>query len=355
MRAVFFPDYSERGDANPYQRLLREALERRGVRYVPVGRLGPLWALRAAREVDVVHLHWLEFLVYGPDERVRGLVLDHLRTMRLLLVLAALGGSQTRVVFTVHNLAAHEPQRPWLARLATRQTLRAADTVVFHSAHARSSFEKVYGPVARALISPHPSFIGVYPTFSGGQRAAREKLGLSGEGFVFLIFGGVRSYKRIPQAIRAFRELPDQDAVLLVAGGVPFGDVRAAVEEAARGDDRVVLRLGHVPDGEVGLLHAAADAAVLNYSEVFSSSTLMLALSFALPVVAPSPGTADEVAPPPATVPFEAGKLGPALVKARTADPSLGKHAARAAAERLTWDRVAEQLERAYEGAASDA
>ena len=94
-------------------------------------------------------------------------------------------------------------------------------------------------------------------------------------------------------------------------------------------------------------MFGAADAFVLNYGEVFSSGALLLALAFGLPVIAPERGSATELAPPPATVPFREGALTEALSRARV-DYHARRAAARAASMVPSWDRTAALLENAY-------
>src|SRR5439155_26985851 len=100
----------------------------------------------------------------------------------------------------------------------------------------------------------------------------------------------------------------------------------------------------------VAQLHQAADAALLAYREVFSSGALLLALGFALPVVAPREGTAPEVADGPALEPFDPGGLRDALAAVRRADPAGRKEAALEAAMRCSWDAIAAETMRIYRG-----
>src|SRR5919201_5716440 len=104
------------------------------------------------------------------------------------------------------------------------------------------------------------------------------------------MFGQARAYKRIPQAIRAFRELSDEDARLIVAGAPVDDGIAEDIVQAAGGDKRVLLLLRFIPDSEVSTLFELSDAAVLNHREVLSSGILLLALSYGVPVVAPQEG-----------------------------------------------------------------
>ena len=251
-----------------------------------------------------------------------------------------------RIVWTVHNPPAlPESSYPGVHGRLQRDVARAADTVLVHSHHAAGEVRRLLSPVAPVRVVPHGGYAGVYPAARERGAQTRRRLGLPSDAFVYLMFGTIREYKRVPEAIRAFRSLSDRDARLLMAGAPATG--RAATERAAAGDPRVRLELRTIPDYEVAELFGAADVFVLNYAEVFSSGALLLALAFGLPIVAPDRGSAAELAPPPATVPFPEGGLTQALAQARV-DHARRRAAARTAAQVPSWDRTAAMLENAY-------
>jgi beta-1,4-mannosyltransferase len=348
LRLAVFPTPD---DQNPYHLLLHEALGRRGVRIVSTPGLSSAWARRAANDVDAVHLHWLEYLYAADGNPALRAALMHKRAAALLQALRALRSSPVRVVWTVHNLRPHEARAPWLVGATTRAALRTSDAVVVHSRHAGRRLGEEFELPIEPTVLPIPNYIGAYPEPRRDRHAVRAELGIPSGGFAYLMFGQVRRYKRIPEAIAAFRRLDDADARLVVAGGVRDAELASEIAAARDGDERVLLRLETVPESEVSELHAATDAALLHYRDVFSSAALMLALSFGLPVVAPADTTATEIAPPPAVEPYAGDDPLPALVAVRMGSPEHRRAAALAAARSYTWDAMADTLVDLYRGA----
>jgi beta-1,4-mannosyltransferase len=200
-------------------------------------------------------------------------------------------------------------------------------------------------------VLPHPNYLGAYPAARGTRAQERARLGLPEHAFVYLVFGQVRRYKRVPEVVRAFRAASDPSARLVVAGAAHDDALRAEVE-AARGDDvRVLLRLSAVSDDEVAGLHAAADAAVLHYRDVFSSGALLLALSFGLPVAGPRGTTLTELCRGEAAVTYAPGGLERALGDLRIGDPAARRAAALATARAYDWRSYAEGIFELYGGA----
>jgi glycosyltransferase involved in cell wall biosynthesis len=203
-------------------------------------------------------------------------------------------------------------------------------------------------------VAPHGHYVGAYGEANGDRSARRHALGLPDDAFVFLVFGQLRAYKRVGDAIRAFRALESERAHLVVAGSPLSDAVRDDVVAAAGDDPRVHLRLGFVRDDEVAGLHRAADAAIVAYPEVFSSGALLLALSQGLPVVAPRESSAPEVAGPQAVEAFAPGGLTEALARASGDGAPARRDAALAAAERHSWDVTAARVRDAYLGRRPD-
>jgi glycosyltransferase involved in cell wall biosynthesis len=338
----------------PYLQLLHAALERRGIDSTSVvarKKLTPLWAWRTRTQIQAVHLHWLEWLLGSPDDpMVKRFVTHHINAVLLVIGLGVLRCSGVRIVWTVHNLRPHEPRFPWLEARVARAVARLAHDVVVHSRYARERFGQSHRTNAGVHILAHPHYLGVYPSTSETREGARRLLGIPADAFTYLIFGHIRAYKQVPLAIRAFRNL-DEPGLHLVVAGQAHPSQSAAVTEAIGGDARVTHHDRRVPDEAVAVYHRAADAVILSYRDVFSSGALLLALSFGLPVVVPARSTATEVAPAPASAPFEEGGLETALLAVREGDQAIRRECASAAARASSWDDMARRLAVVYQPA----
>ena len=230
LRVVHLP----RSDApTSYVTLMSEAVRSHGVVPVPYG--GSLWRLGRSRGADVVHLHWLEFIAPSDGRPVTGFARTLIRYARLL---AALGWIRLRgisLVWTVHNLAPHEPVRPRLERNLGRIVMRLADTVVAHSEYAKSRIAEQWGVPTAVTVIPHPNYIGVFAGGSRSRHEIRSTFKIPQDAFTFLAFGQVRPYKRLPELVEAFSTLAGDDVRLVIAGKPVVADDRAAHASGGRG------------------------------------------------------------------------------------------------------------------------
>lgn len=262
---------------NPYVRLLAAALGQQGatvVEYSPDGRTA----------CDIALLHWPDWVLDAPrgPKQAR-------RAARLLAGLRRARRRGTRVVWTVHNLGAHDARhRNALWSRFVRHLDGFISLTDDGTAAAVDRFPQL-GSVP-AFVIPHGHYRDAYAnTVSAAD--ARSALSLEPHACVAVFLGQLRPYKNVPELIRTYREVDgDGQSVLVVAGRPATEQVRADCVTAAGHDPRVRLHLGFVAPDDVQLFMNAADVVVLPYRETLNSGAALLALSFDRPVLAPAAG-----------------------------------------------------------------
>lgn len=268
--------------ANPYQRLLYEALERRGVRLdASVSlRISSLWRNRRGR--TILHMHWPESYYRS---RFVSVAVVKLALFAVRLAAARLLGYP--VVWTVHQVVPHERTSPRLDRAAARLLAASSALLLAHDPATAAAIEASFGKRARRRTSvvPHGSYAGVYPA---GRAVAdvRSELDVDEADCCFLCFGNLRRYKGVELLLDAFARSSESTWKLIVAGAALDGEVAAAVSAAAARDNRIRPLLGFVADDRVRELFDASDVVVLPRSDGGTSGALVLARSLERVVVA---------------------------------------------------------------------
>lgn len=333
-------------DRNPYTRLLGDGLQRRGWTVV-AGTPQSVLDVRAWRSMPrVVHLHWEQ-----PWVGHRGPRRAALESARLVAFLLAMRATRRRVVWTVHNLADHERQHPRIERALQLAIARVVHEIVVHYPAAAA--------LVRARHRPGRTPIAVMPMPSYGdahgkpveRSTARRRLRLGPEDRVFLAFGAVRPYKRLPALVEAFRSVPDERLRLVVAGWPLRPRDAVAVEDAAGDDERITTRMEYIDDDEAALLLSAADVFVLPSRDQLTSSSLVVAMDFGLAVVAADQPHARYLCGNDGAAyfdPEEPGSLADALSAAATADTAAMGERNQKAVRQVSWDDAAAVLEDVY-------
>jgi beta-1,4-mannosyltransferase len=287
IRVLAWPAYANR-NANPYNAILYDALADLGV---VIEDFTPQRLFLG--NANILHLHW------APTNRIRGAsktgVLAHAATMLFSVILARARGM--RVVWTPHNLDAHDrPSQPSLERQYWKLLPRYVDGILSLT-HSGIDLVKQKYPGLRdvpAFVTPHPHYQGAYPA-AVDRSIARAELGIPDSARVLAFVGNVKPYKNVPALIRAFSGLQDDDAILIVAGKQNRA-ARQAIDEVTGSDSRVRIFDGFIPDDRLQYFLAAADVIALPFRDVLNSGSVVLALSFARPVLVPRTETFAELA-----------------------------------------------------------
>ena len=291
IRLAAFPH----SDKNPYLQLLYSALSRFGIQAVAEPQLGARWLWQQRAAVTFLHFHWDKFYTESTSEdpRWRGLH-SWVKLIRFALLLGVSRGLGYRILWTVHEVVPHESRSRRRDLVAAKLVARASHAVMAHDDATRRRAKEWLGMNGREVtVIPHGSYVGVYP--DGRSRAVvRNEWRLGERQLVFLAFGNLRSYKRLDLLLDAFSMLDEPNVALVIAGEFlwrfrqPEWEQRLTgrLEEASQRDRRIRYRTGRVPDHEVAELHAACDIAVMARSDGWTSGSMILSLSYGLPVVA---------------------------------------------------------------------
>jgi beta-1,4-mannosyltransferase len=345
VNVVHLPVYEE----NPYQPLLMESLSTYGVVATSGGGGGNFFRTALLKwRADILHFHWLH-----PYLLRNGYFLSALRATRFIFEVALLRMSGSRIVWTVHNLVNHERRFPTLERFYTRLFAWLADGIIVHSRHAlraaEGSFKFRKGTV-KAII-PQGSYYGHYPN-KMTREESRVRLGLGADEMVFLFLGHIRPYKGVLELIGCFKQLPG-NARLLIVGRACNAQSLKPLSEAMDGAHNIRLCEGFVPNDALEIYLNAADVFVLPVCSIFNSGSILLAMSFGLPCIAPRLGGLPETLREDGGIlydPTQPDGLRAALQLAirRKSELSQSGRANLQRAKNWTWDQVADRTAAVY-------
>lgn len=341
IRVLFAPDY--RSD-NPYQHLLAAALRQEKIETEFLShyrRVFPLARSLAAIRPHILHLHWPEHYFKFGDSLIRSA-----RRLRYPFDLS-MATRERPLAVTAHNLKPHG-KRVSLDPLI-RFTLRRAQVIFAHSESAKIKMVELAGiNPDKVSVVPHGDLADALPPLVS-KLQAREKLGLSADQPVALVFGRVSPYKGIEELIE-FWVQRRVAACLLIAGEPADRTYEIGLRQLAQApSDKIQLRLHELSNGELIELLSAADCAVFNYSDILTSGSACLARSVGLPVLLPRRlETVDLAEPSLRVLRFERLDDGfiPELERAITIGPDFASAADWRAA--TGWREVARKTGKGY-------
>lgn len=294
MRILVMPDYRQ---GNPYQQLLADSIEKTGTQVVfPQGYRRILPIFRAVQDqqpaVDVLHLHWLEPYLIGNN-----LFLKLIYALKFLVDIGLTRMTGTRLVWTIHNQMEHDNAYPVLEHWVRTALLKIADRIIVHNQSALAALSQEYRLDLRKVdIIPHGHYRNTYGE-PMDQTQARKQLNLPLEGPIYLHLGALRPYKGIEHLLEVWQANQSHltEASLLIAGCTYDPAYLQKLQTLITQTDRAIFYPHFVEDEQIRLFLSAADFVVLPYTRILTSGSVILAMSFNKPVIAPRLGAIPEV------------------------------------------------------------
>jgi glycosyltransferase involved in cell wall biosynthesis len=236
-----------------------------------------------------------------------------------LTVCAAFKRQKKPVIFTVHNVLPHENAAAFIA--ASRILFNLGDHFIVHTEQNRRQLMTCYGiPGCRVSRIPHGT-LDFQTRTDESSRWLRERLGLSPDERIVLLFGAIRPYKGVETALRAFAQVQQEmQGTHLVIAGKLWEDWER-YDRLIRDlnlNRHVSTFLDYIPSGEVHRYFAGADLVILPYHHFDSQSGVgNTALSFRKPMIVSNVGGLPDLVSDPACIvpPKHPGALAQAILR----------------------------------------
>jgi len=279
------PAFSNKNE-NPYNWLLYTNILNFGVY---VDEYSPLNILK--KRYEIFHIHWPEKFLCNPN-----FLKAFFRTVQFLIILFISKIKGTKIVWTVHNLKSHENYYPFFEEIFWKIFIPFVEAYISLTEKGdlmvKERFRKIKGK--KGVVIPIGHYKNFYPD-KINKESAREKLGIPSNFKVILYFGLIRDYKNVLSLINSFRLIEEREILLLIVGKTFNDKIKRDVEIASSEDSRIRTFLRFVPDDEVEIYMKSSDLMVLPQKEVFNSSSIILALSYNIPVLIPENFTGEEL------------------------------------------------------------
>ena len=277
------------GKENPYQHLMMEGLRTAGLT-VSSGDPSKFFGIlkTAMQRPDWIHFDWETNYYY---RRATWMTLVNIPFF-ILQIWAARFIFGCKLAWTPHNLQPHDREHPSLHRFCRRFLARQVEWIrVFSMVSVERFANELKVDQTKFIVRPEGSYGGYYPD-STTKTDARLHLGLPTEGRVILYLGYIKPYKGITELIDAFQLTTHGTETLVIAGKVMDGSYFREVSAKSGSQIRIIGQF--IPDEELQYFMNAADLVVLPFRNIENSGSVILAMGFGKPVVAPAIGVVAE-------------------------------------------------------------
>ena len=295
MKILHMPDGSKE---NPYQKILKEFLEKEGLEIIVESGRGFFKILNAFKKFKpcVLHLHWIHFYIISFK---KNMILSFIKGINFLIQIFYLKiFKKIKIVYTVHNLLNHERIHFLWEFIINFIVIRFFDYYIVHCEEAKSLFIKKYkipkNKFSKIHVIPHGNYINCYPN-NISKFEARKKLRLKENDFVFLFHGFIRKYKGVEKIIDAFKDLEIENKKLLIVGKIVDIKEEKKIKEKIKNLKEVYLFPYFVKEEELQIFYNSADVVVFSFKDILTSGSVICAMGFKKPLILPYFGCLKEI------------------------------------------------------------
>ncbi|MDB4483528.1 glycosyltransferase [bacterium] len=280
---------------NPYQHLITAAIESAGniVNRIPPSKWLPLQKAISSN-CDILHLDWPHDWYNGKN-----LALRTLKTAMYRWGLKTL--KEKPVIWTAHNLVSHDCCNLQREQKMIQLLINQCQGIMVMSDSARDELYQHYRVPSYTEVRKiyHGHYIDCYKN-ELSREEARKKLSIEQSAFVYLSIGSIQPYKGHRELIDVFSEISKPEDVLMIAGGGNKHFLKQVQDQikSSSGQGKIKLIPRFIPDDELQFFFNAADVSVFPFKKVLNSGSIMLAMGFGSPIVAPRLGSIPEVVIP---------------------------------------------------------
>lgn len=229
----------------------------------------------------MLHIHW--------DDRIFGRSGNpEVDKIVLSSILEKIEDFKTRggiVIWTIHNRVPHKIRNLETFHVARHNLCRLANLIHVHADHAKAHLIDTYrAPSKKIWVNPHPSYLGAYEPEDVTLNRVMPRLNARS----FLLFGMFRDIEVLQDVVNAAQKLSLKNRGFhLRMYGRAFKD-QMSILNALADNPNADIRTVRVPDREVPEIFANSQVFLAPNRKVFTSGSVMLALTFGLPVIGPN-------------------------------------------------------------------
>ncbi len=284
MKTVYFIPKA----SNPYQDILATQLKRYGVEVKYLNCLPSIAWIRENRNKGIYfHVHW-------PSRLYRNGRKTFIKLFIFLIKLLYLNYSNIPVFWTCHNILPHDRSYLFWDYIAHFLLAHFVSHIFVHGNFAKKKVRSYYFcSNKRITIIKHGNYINSYEN-SIKREDARTFFNISKNDFVFLFLGRILPYKGVDDLIIAFKKLNTKNNKLIIAGWCDK-NYKNTLEQLIDNDSKIIFNPEKVDDIEIQFYFNASNIMVTPFKKILTSGSVILGLSFGIPVVVPKIGVIPEV------------------------------------------------------------
>jgi len=224
-----------------------------------------------------------------------------------------------RLCWTIHNIVPHDKKHRGLRLSVQRGVASMMQFIRVFSPASVEAVATVYRVDKKKIhFIDMGSFVGYYPDTTT-RSASREFLKIAPDRKLLLTLGSVKQYKGIPEYMRTVNQLKTVNVIVMIAG--KCNDALLREEIKSHCTDNILFVDQFIAADDLQYYYHAADLVIIPFLEIENSGSVVMAMGYKKPIVAPHGNVVDHRLKYQEALLYAPGGLGSVLQQALTYKP----------------------------------
>lgn len=299
-----------------------------------------------------MHLHWIEYCVFRWDTK-RELITTIIFSLQFIIDIIFVRLLGVKIVWTVHNYLSHDTPFPRLELWVRRILSKLVNKIILLNKSTQDEIVKQYKTdLNKTCFIPHGHYRDAYEPLIE-PIDAKTQLNLPLTGKIYLFLGILKPYKGIEDILEIWKS----DCNLsgnhtLVIAGKPSSKVYGSkLTEIVSEIKGAVIYPRFIKDNEINIFFSAADVIILPFKKILNSGSLILAMSYDKPIIAPRLEVIKEILGKADTLlyhPEDQNGLLAAIKKSNQINLGELSQQVRNSCNNLNWENIGEKTFHVY-------
>jgi beta-1,4-mannosyltransferase len=204
--------------------------------------------------------------------------------------------TSSKIVWTLHNLMPHNSTNLFVNKFVRRFFANQCLWIRVFSENTIDEASKLLKVSKHKIkVIPEGDYRLFYPN-TISRAAARSFFKLRKEEKVFLYLGFIRPYKGIENLIYSFLKLKEENIKLIIVGQNRDKKYVDSLKKniKANATNKIIFKDNFIPNDDLQIYYNACDIVVLPFEKVENSGSVILAMGFKKPIIAPDLGVLNK-------------------------------------------------------------
>jgi glycosyltransferase involved in cell wall biosynthesis len=238
---------------------------------------------------DFIHFDWIHSYYIRRNKFMTYCLLPSF----IIQILIIYYFTETKIVWTMHNVLPHNTKNIQLNKFVRKFFANKCNWIRVFSENTVVKSSRYFGiKKEKFKVLPEGDYVDYYPN-KISRKKSREFFNFKKNEIILLYLGFIRPYKGIENLISCFDKIENNNYRLMIIGVARDQSYLSKLNKQINSSvkrKKIVLKNCFVKNSDLQKYYNASDLVVLPFNKIENSGSVIMAMGFSKPIIAPNMG-----------------------------------------------------------------